>query len=61
MKVNDLFEQPLKVINVGLIDFFETLVKCGVEARHVELTEGGTTEKAGETSDASQGKTSWKN
>ena len=36
MSIQDLFEQSLKIINIGLIDFFETLEKYGVEARHVE-------------------------
>lgn len=37
MGIQDLFEQSVKVINIGLIDFFETMEKCGVESRHVEL------------------------
>ncbi len=39
MAINDLFKQPLKVINVGLVEFWETLTKNGVEVRQVEIVQ----------------------
>jgi hypothetical protein len=32
-----LFSQELKVINIGLPEFLETLIRSGVDARQVDL------------------------
>lgn len=36
MSVNDLFNKPLKVVNIGLSSFKETLDTCGAQAIHVD-------------------------
>ncbi len=48
MAIEDLFKQPIKVINLGLPDFYETLVNIGVECRQVEIE---LTNERGEHSD----------
>lgn len=36
MSIERLFEEELKVVNIGLESFLETLLRVGVEVRQVE-------------------------
>ena len=36
-KIEELFNQPVKIINIGLVDFYTTLDQTGIDVRHVEL------------------------